>query len=51
MDVSWPDRLKTNDTILQYMRATTTQTGLRVAAHLVTQVYQMGAEVSDRAIR
>lgn len=42
--------LRTFETILDYLRQTTTQTGLRVAAHLVTQVYQKGIEVTQEVM-
>jgi hypothetical protein len=35
------------ETILDYVRDTTTQTGLKVAAYLVTKVYQKGLEVAS----
>lgn len=38
--------LSSFETILDYLRQTTTQTGLKVCAHLVTQVYQKGLEVA-----
>jgi hypothetical protein len=38
------------ETILEYLRGTTTQTGLAVAAHLVTQVYQKGLVVADEVM-
>jgi hypothetical protein len=38
------------ETILSYLRATTTATGLTVAAHLVTQVYQKGIEVAEEVM-
>lgn len=38
--------LRSFEIVLQYLRETTTQTGLKVAAHLVTQVYQKGLEVA-----
>lgn len=42
--------LRSFDIVLQYLRETTTQTGLRVSAHLVTQVYQKGLEVTDEVM-
>jgi hypothetical protein len=39
--------LSSFDTILDYLRDTKTQTGLRVTAHLVTKVYQKGLEVAQ----
>ena len=38
------------ETILDYLRQTTTQTGLKVAAHLVTTVYQKGIKVADEVM-
>lgn len=38
------------DTILDCLRQTTTQTGLKVAAHLVTKVYQKGLKVTDKVM-
>ncbi len=38
------------ETILSYLRATKTATGLGVAAHLVTQVYQKGIEVAEEVM-
>src|SRR5207253_2408701 len=38
--------LRDFDAVLKYIRDTTTQTGLRVTAHLVSQVYQKGLEVA-----
>ena len=42
--------LRSFEIILQYLRDTTTQTGLRVAAHLVTKVYQKGLEVTEEVM-
>jgi hypothetical protein len=42
--------LRSFETILQYLQDTTTQTGLRVAAHLVTKVYQKGLEVTEEVM-
>jgi hypothetical protein len=42
--------LRDVDVVLKYLRDTTTQTGLRVTAHLVTQVYQKGLEVADEVM-
>ena len=38
------------ETILSYLRATTTATGLEVAAHLVTTIYQKGIEVAEEVM-
>jgi hypothetical protein len=42
--------LRSFEIILQYLRQTTTETGLRVLAHRVTQVYQKGLEVADEVM-
>jgi DDE family transposase len=42
--------LRNFDIVLKYLRETTTQTGLRVRAHRVTQVYQKGLEVADEVM-
>ena len=42
--------LRTYETILDYLGQTTTQTGLRVVAHLVTQLYQKGIEVAKEVM-
>jgi hypothetical protein len=39
--------LRSYDTILNYIRTTRTQTGLRVRAHLITQNYPRGIHVSN----
>ncbi len=39
--------LRSYDTVLNYLRQTTTTTGLKVTAHLVTQVYQKGIQIAD----
>jgi hypothetical protein len=36
--------------MLKYLRDTTSQTGLRLTAHLVTQVHQKGLEVADEVM-
>jgi len=41
---------RTLDLILDYIRQTRTQTGLRVQAHLVTEHYATGVKVSDDAM-
>lgn len=38
--------LRDYNTVLDYLRQTTTQTGLKVTAHLTTQVYQKGIAVA-----
>jgi len=42
--------LRSFETVLHYLRETTTQTGLSVTAHLVTQIYQKGLEVADEVM-
>lgn len=42
--------LRSFDTILKYLRETTTDTGLKVAAHLVTRIYQKGITVADEVM-
>ncbi len=42
--------LRSFEIVLQYLRQTTTQTGLSVAAHLVSQVYQKGLEVAQEVM-
>jgi hypothetical protein len=42
--------LRSFEAILKYVRDTTTQTGLQVAAHLVTQVYQKGLAVTEEVM-
>ncbi len=39
--------LRDYDTVLHYLRQTTTLTGLKVTAHLITQVYQKGIAVAE----
>jgi len=42
--------LRSYETMVKYLEDTTTQTGLRVVAHLVRQVYQKGIEVADKGM-
>ena len=42
--------LSSFETILNYLRDTTTETGLKVVAHLVTKVYQKGLEVTNEVM-
>jgi hypothetical protein len=42
--------LRSFDLMLQYLRETKTQTGLRVQAHLVTETYVPGERVSDEVM-
>ena len=39
--------LRNFETVLEYLRETTTQTGLSVSAHLVSEIYQTGLKVTD----
>ena len=43
--------LRTFDDVLYYIRDTKTQTGLTVDAHLVTETYETGVKVLDRAMK
>lgn len=46
---NWAGRpLDSYQTILNYLRTTTTATGLRVSAHLVRKTYKKGVKISDR---
>lgn len=36
--------------MLHYLRDTTTQTGLRVRAHLVVESYQIGERITDEEL-
>lgn len=42
--------LRSFEIVLHYLRETTTQTGLRVTAHLVSQVYQKGLQVAEEVM-
>jgi hypothetical protein len=49
---NWAGRpLDSYDTILNYLRTTTTTTGLRVRAHLVRRVYEKGVKIPDAQMR
>lgn len=49
---NWAGRpLDSYDTILKYLRSTTTSTGLRVQAHLVERSYQKGVKITDAQMR
>ena len=49
---NWAGRpLDSYDTILNYLRTTTTTTGLRVRAHLVRKVYEKGVKIPDAQMR
>ena len=43
--------LESYETVLNYIRTTTTTTGLTVTAHLVDRVYETAAAVSDAQMR
>lgn len=43
--------LRDYETVLDYLRQTTTATGLQVSAHLVTQVYQKGIQIADEVMK
>jgi hypothetical protein len=48
ISVNWAGKpLRTFDTMLAYLRGTTTRTGLQVAAFLVEQGYERGRKVTD----
>jgi len=48
ISLNWTGKpLRTPETMLAYIRGTTTQTGLRVAAFQVDQVYERGIKVED----
>lgn len=48
----WAGRpLDTYDTILNYIRATSTKTGLKVQAHLVDRLYAKGVRITDAQMR
>mgnify|MGYP002280029997 CR=1 FL=1 len=49
---NWAGRpLDTYETMLNYLRTTTTRTGLRVRAHLVQREYDKGIKISDAQMR
>lgn len=49
---NWAGRpLDSYETILKYMRTTTTSTGLRVRAHLVKRKYKTGIKITDAQMR
>lgn len=52
ISLNWTGKpLRTLETMLAYIRGTTTQTGLQVAAFPVDQVYERGIKVDDEAIQ
>lgn len=49
---NWAGRpLDSFETVLNYIRATTTTTGLQVSAHLIDREYQKGVKCTDQQIR
>lgn len=49
---NWKGRpLDTHETVIQCLRATTTNTGLQVRAHLVEKGYQTGVKISDAQMK
>jgi len=49
---NWAGRpLDSFETVLNYIRTTTTSTGLKVNAHLIDQRYETGAKISDVEMR
>jgi hypothetical protein len=49
---NWAGRpLDTFETVLNHIRSTTTKTGLRVTAHLVTRQYAPGVKITDAEMR
>lgn len=49
---NWAGRpLDSYQTILNYLRTTTTVTGLRVSAHLVRKTYKKGVKISNSKMR
>lgn len=52
ISVNWAGKpLRTFETLLAYIRGTTTRAGLQVAAFLVAQVYERGRKVTDKVMR
>ena len=48
MSLHWAGQpLRTVETLLSYLRGTTTATGLRVTASLIEDVYEPGTRVAD----
>lgn len=49
---NWAGRpLESYETILNYLRTTSTRTGLRLQAHLVTRHYEKGAKIPNKVMR
>lgn len=52
ISINWAGKpLRTFDTMLAYIRGTTTTTGLQVKAHMFEGVYKIGQRVSDAEMR
>lgn len=52
ISINWAGKpLRSFEIMLAYIRGTTTETGLKVKAFLVEQVYQKGIKVSDKEMR
>ena len=52
ISLNWAGKpLRSFETMLAYIRGTTTEKGLKVSAFLLDQVYQRGIKVSDREMR
>ncbi len=52
ISVNWAGKpLRTFETVLAYIRGTSTETGLRVQAYLMDQVYQKGIKVSTETMQ
>ena len=49
ISINWAGKpLRTFETMLSYIRGTTTATGLKVKAFLLDRVYEKGVKVSDQ---
>lgn len=52
ISINWTGRpLRTLETMLKWLRGTTTQTGLRVSAHVLEGLFQTGKKVSDALMK
>lgn len=52
ISLNWAGKpLRSFETMLAYIRGTTTETGLKVRAFLLDQVYQRGIKVSDQEMK
>lgn len=52
ISINWAGKpLRTFETMLAYIRGTTTQTGLQVDAFLIEQTYQRGIKISDEIMQ